>query len=268
VRGFTQDDAHIFCTPDQVLAEVGDLLDFCFDILKDFGFEHFELILSVRDPEKSEKYAGTPEDWEMAQNVLAKVLEDRGIPFHTEVGEAVFYGPKIDIKLKDSLGRRWQATTIQFDFTLPQRLDVTYIGEDGGEHQVVMIHRALFGSFERFMGVLIEHYAGAFPLWQAPLQAVVLPIADAHHDYTQQVLARLKESGIRAEADLRNEKIGYKIREHQLQKIPFMLVCGSKEVESGTVAVRNRFEGDLGPSSLDDFIAKVKDIVETKAVRP
>lgn len=268
VRGFTQDDAHHFCTPDQVISEVNDNLDLCFGIYKDFGFEEIEINLSVRDPENKEKYLGSDEDWEMAERALTKALSDKGVPFKRDEGEAVFYGPKIDIKLKDTLGRGWQATTIQFDFNLPQRLDVNYIAEDGKEHKVVMIHRALFGSMERFLGILIEHYGGNFPLWLAPIQAVVLPITDAQQEYAYSVKDKLKAAGIRVDVDARNEKIGYKIREHQLQKVPFMLVCGAREQEGGTIAVRNRFEGDQGTSSLDEFIDKVKNLVESKAMRP
>ena len=268
VRGFTQDDAHIFCTPEQIQDEVKDLLDFSIDIFRVFGFEDYEMVLSVHDPDKPEKYAGDADGWKLAENSLAEALETSGMPFTHEVGEAVFYGPKIDIKLKDSIGRKWQATTIQFDFNLPERLDVNYIGEDGAEHRVLMVHRALFGSLERFMGVLIEHYAGAFPVWLAPVQAVVLPITDNQHAYAREVLEKLHSAGIRAEVDFRSEKIGYKIREHQLQKVPYMLVCGAREVEGGTVAVRNRFDGDLGAKELDDFIQGIQDLIESKAVRP
>ena len=268
VRGFTQDDAHHFCTADQMIDEVQDLVKICFDIYKDFGFESFEVNLSVRDPENTEKYLGTDEDWEMAENALGNALDGMGVPYKRDEGEAVFYGPKIDIKLTDSIGRGWQATTIQFDFNLPQRLDINYIGPDGKEHKVFMVHRALFGSLERFLGIMIEHYAGNFPLWLAPTHAVILPITDAHKEYAEQVCEKLKAAGLRAEVDSRNEKIGFKIREHQLQKIPYQLVCGAKEIEDGTVSVRNRYDGDLGASKIDDFIEVVKKHIESKAVKP
>jgi len=268
VRGFTQDDAHIFCTPEQIGGEVEELVRFSFDIFRDFGFEDHEVILSLRDPGNPDKYAGDDEGWELAENSLGRALERLGVPFTREVGEAVFYGPKIDIKLRDAIGRGWQATTIQFDFNLPQRFGVGYIGEDGAEHRALMVHRALFGSLERFMGVLIEHYAGALPLWLAPVQAVVLPIADAHHGYAREAAVGLRRAGLRVEVDERSEKIGYKIREHQLQKVPYMLVCGGREAESGTVSVRSRFEGDRGPMGLEEFIATARELVESKAVRP
>lgn len=268
VRGFTQDDAHIFCTPDQIRDELERNLEFCFDIYRDFGFEDFVVNLSVRDPEKKGDFAGSDEDWQMAEDVLKSVLAKKGVPYVYDVGGAVFYGPKIDIKLKDTIGREWQATTIQFDFNLPRRLDVNYIAEDGKEHKVLMVHRALFGSMERFFGILIEHYGGHFPLWMAPVQAVLLPITDDHHAYATEVRDKLRAAGLRAEVDLRNEKIGYKIREHQLQKVPFMLVCGAKEVADGTVSVRNRFEGDQGASDLESFIGRVRAAVAEKALRP
>lgn len=268
VRGFTQDDAHHFCTQEQVPGEVELLLDFCFEVYEEFGFKDYEVNLSVRDPRNTEKYLGSDADWEMAEGVLASVLEKKNIPYKRDEGEAVFYGPKIDIKLKDTLGRDWQATTIQFDFNLPDRLDINYVGEDGKDHRVVMIHRALFGSVERFFGILLEQYAGHFPMWLAPVQVVVISITEAHEEYARNVHKKLKEEGLRANLDLRNQKIGYKIREHQMQKVPYMLICGAKEMESDTVAVRNRVEGDLGAESLDSFIARAKELVETKAVSP
>lgn len=268
VRGFTQDDAHHFCTPEQAIEEVDACIDFFQKIYADFGFEDYEVNLSVRDPENKEKYLGSDDDWELAENALKGALERRGIPYKRDEGEAVFYGPKIDVKAKDTIGRGWQLTTIQFDFNLPERLDVNYIAEDGKEHRVVMIHRALFGSFERFFGVLIEHYAGNFPMWLAPVQAVILPITDAHLDYCYEVQKKLKAAGLRVKVDSRSEKVGYKIREHQLQKVPFMLVCGAKEMEDGTIAVRNRYDGDLGAKSVDEFISWTKELIESKAVRP
>ena len=268
VRGFTQDDAHIFCTPEQIVEEVKKLVQFSFDIYKDFGFEEYFVVLSARDPENAEKYAGEAEGWDLAESSLAGALDEMGVPYEREEGEAVFYGPKIDIKLKDVLGREWQATTIQFDFNLPERLDITYIGEDGAEHQVLMVHRALFGSLERFIGILIEHHGGAFPLWIAPMQAVVLPITDAHVEYAKKVVENLHAEGFRVKGDYRNEKIGYKIREHQLQKVPYMLVCGQREIEEGTVSVRNRYEGDLGAMSLAKLVETLRELEASKAVRP
>jgi threonyl-tRNA synthetase len=214
VRGFTQDDAQIFCQPEQVLSEVVQTLDLADHILKSFGFERFQVELSAWDPAHPESYAGKPEDWEAAESTLVHALEQKGWPYTRHQGEASFYGPKIDIKLIDALGRPWQLSTFQFDFNLPARFNVTYAGSDSREHQVIMIHRALLGSLERFMGVLVEHFAGAFPVWLAPTQAVILPISDRHHDYARQVEKHLKDASIRVESDLRNEKVGYKIREH------------------------------------------------------
>jgi len=268
VRGFTQDDAHIFCEPAQVLSEVMQTLEVGEFILKTFGFERFLVELSVRDAAHPEAYAGKPEDWEMAQGVLEKALNEKGWPFTRHEGEASFYGPKIDIKLIDALGRPWQLSTFQFDFNLPVRFNVTYTAPDSKEHYVMMIHRALLGSMERFMGVLIEQYGGAFPVWLAPRQAVLVPISDRHHPYAMEVEKSLKDAGLRVESDLRSEKVGYKIREHQLQKVPFMLVVGDQEVANRTVAVRNRLEGDKGSMTLDAFIQIVKDLITSRAVRP
>jgi threonyl-tRNA synthetase len=268
VRGFTQDDAHIFCQPDQVLSEVINTLDLAEHILNSFGFDRFQVELSVRDAAHPENYAGRPEDWEMSESTLVDALERKGWPYTRHEGEASFYGPKIDVKLIDALGRPWQLSTFQFDFNLPVRFDVTYTGTDSKEHHVMMIHRALLGSMERFMGVLVEHYAGAFPVWLAPRQAVVLPISDRHHEYAQRVERSLKLEGLRVESDLRSEKVGYKIREHQLQKVPYMLICGDQEVSNQTVSVRNRYEGDQGGMAIGSFAALVKDLNDRRAVRP
>jgi threonyl-tRNA synthetase len=268
VRGFTQDDAHIFCQPDQVLSEVISTLDLAEHILNTFGFDRFEVELSVRDAAHPENYAGAPEDWDMAESTLVEALERKGWTYTRHEGEASFYGPKIDIKLIDALGRSWQLSTFQFDFNLPVRFNITYTGADSKEHHVMMIHRALLGSMERFMGVLVEHYAGAFPVWLAPRQAVVLPISDRHHEYARGIERDLKLQGLRVESDLRSEKVGYKIREHQLQKVPFMLVCGDQEVSNQTVSVRNRYQGDQGAMSTESFAALVKDLNERRAVRP
>ena len=268
VRGFTQDDAHIFCTREQVYGEISDLMDLVLFIMKSFGFDQYKVELSVRDESKKEEYAGTEEDWRMAEEALTQSLRARGIGWTRMEGEAVFYGPKIDVKLIDAIGRPWQLSTVQFDFTLPKRFNLTYVASDGLAHQPVMLHRALLGSVERFLGVLIEHYAGAFPIWLAPVQAVVIPISERHHEYARKIMSRLADASLRAEIDDRNEKIGYKIREAQTQKIPYMLVVGDKEMQSGEVSIRNRFLGDEGAHSLDGFLEKIQGFVNTRAVRP
>jgi threonyl-tRNA synthetase len=268
VRGFTQDDAHIFCTREQVYDEISSCMDLVLFIMNSFGFDQYKVELSVRDESKKSEYAGTEEDWQMAEEALTRSLGARGIAWTRMEGEAVFYGPKIDVKLIDAIGRPWQLSTVQFDFTLPKRFNLSYIASDGREHQPVMVHRALLGSIERFLGVLIEHYAGAFPIWLAPVQAMVIPIAERHHEYAQKVLSRLAEAGMRAEIDDRNEKMGYKIRSAQTQKIPYMLVIGDKEAQSGEVSVRNRFSGDEGAQSLEGFLEKVRGFVTSRAVRP
>jgi len=268
VRGFTQDDAHIFCTPEQVNREISDLMDLVLFIMGSFGFDQYKVELSVRDESNKKEYAGTEEDWRMAEEALTQALQARGIGWTRMEGEAVFYGPKIDVKLIDAIGRPWQLSTVQFDFTLPKRFDLTYIGSDGQAHQPVMLHRALLGSVERFLGVLIEHYAGAFPIWLAPVQAVVIPIAERHHEFARQVMGRLAQASIRVEIDDRNEKMGYKIRAAQTQKIPYMLVVGDKEAQSGEVSVRNRFQGDEGAQSLESFLTKIEGFVQSRSVRP
>lgn len=268
VRGFTQDDAHIFCRPDQVFEEVVSTLELAERLLRSFGFDQFKVTLSVWDPEKKEKYSGNPEDWEMAESVLVDVLEQKGWDYDREEGEAAFYGPKIDIKLIDALGRSWQLSTFQFDFNLPSKFDVNFIGSDSKPHNVVMVHRALLGSLERFVGILTEHFGGAFPVWLAPIQAMVIPVSEKHTEYAIQLESRLKNSGFRAKADLRNEKMGYKIRDGQLRKIPFMLIVGDREVEEGNLSVRNRFEGDKGSLSVSDFEKYLRELIESKAVRP
>jgi threonyl-tRNA synthetase len=242
VRGFTQDDAHIFCRHDQLEAEVVRVLDFVTHILRTFGFAEYDIYLST----KPESASGTDEQWHVATDALRKALETRGLAYQVDPGEGVFYGPKIDIKIKDSLDRAWQCSTIQVDFHNPNRFALEYIAEDGKAHQPVMIHRALLGSLERFFGVLIEHYVGAFPLWLAPVQCVVIPVAERHRDYGVEVTAALRAVGVRTELDDRSEKMGYKIREAQLHKTPFMVVVGDREVEGRSVAVRHRKLGDLG----------------------
>ena len=235
VRQFTQDDAHILCTAGQLNDEIKSIIDFVEEVMGIFGFD-FEMEISTR-PEKS---IGTDEDWERATGALVKALEDKGFQYHLCEGEGAFYGPKIDVKLKDALERRWQCATIQCDFTLPERFDLTYIGADGGRHRPVMVHRVILGAIERFLGVLIEHYAGAFPIWLAPVQAMIVTVTDSQLDFAQAVCAELRGRGVRAEVDMRSEKLGYKIREAQMQKVPYMLVVGDKEVEKGAIAPRKR----------------------------
>ena len=258
VRGFTQDDGHIFCTPEQLEDEILGVIDLTLYILRTMGFHEYKVVLSTRDPEHPEKYMGTDEEWRRAQEALAKALEKRGIPYEEAPGEAVFYGPKIDIKLVDAIGRTWQCTTIQIDFNLPRRFNVTYVGPDGKEHYVIMIHRALLGSLERFIGVLIEHYAGDFPLWLAPVQVRVMPISDKQLDYARKVYQELKDAGLRVELDDRSYTISYKVREAEEEKIPYMAIVGRREEETGTVSVRRRRVGDLGQMPLKDFIEKLK----------
>ncbi|MBI1354388.1 MAG: threonine--tRNA ligase [Acidobacteria bacterium] len=265
VRGFTQDDAHIFCTPEQVTQEVIGCVDFALDVLKTFGFNEYEVELSTWDGGASGKYAGDPEEWALAEKGLQDALAERGIQAKVMPDEAAFYGPKIDVKMVDAIGRSWQLSTVQFDFNLPRRFELEYVAEDGAKHRPYMVHRALLGSVERFMGVLIEHYAGAFPVWLAPVQVKILPITDNQMEYARGVLKRLEQAGIRAELDERNEKIGFKIREAQMQKVPYMLVIGQKEVEAGQVAVRDRKKGDQGATELEPFIAQVRQQIETRA---
>ena len=265
VRGFTQDDAHIFCTPEQIEDEIAGCVDFALALLRTYGFEKYEIDLSARDPARMDKYAGRVEDWEHAEGALRNTLERMKIPYKYIPGEAVFYGPKIDVKLIDAIGRPWQLSTVQFDFNLPERFDMHYIAADGVAHRPVMVHRALYGSVERFFGILIEHYAGAFPLWLAPVQTIVLPVSEKVADYAGQVAAQLRAAGFRVELDTRNEKLQAKIRDAQLQKIPFMLVCGKKEEAAGTVSVRSRSRGDLGPRPLADFQAELTRLAETRA---
>lgn len=261
VRGFTQDDAHLFCRPDQMPEEIDRVLQFSLNVLRAFGFKDFQAYLSTRNPEKA---AGEPEQWVAPTEALRQALERAEIPFQVDEGEATFYGPKIDIKVKDALEREWQLSTIQFDFTLPERFDLTYIGDDGQEHRPYMIHRALLGSMERFIGVLIEHFAGAFPVWLSPVQAVVIPIADRHLPYARQVADRLEEAGMRVEVDDRGERMNAKIRDAQNQKIPYMLVVGDREVEQSTVSVRLRTEENLGAMSWSAFLERASEDIEAR----
>ncbi len=266
VRGFTQDDAHIFCTPGQIEDEVLACIEFAQSVLNTFGFEEFKVELSTWDPNDRKSFVGSDENWELAVNSLTNVLNRKGIPFKTIPGEAAFYGPKIDIKLVDVLGRMWQLSTVQFDFNLPARFELEYKGEDGELHQPVMVHRALFGSVERFFGVLIEHYAGAFPLWLAPVQIGLVPISEKHLEYAQTVKAKLEAAGLRVELDARNEKMNAKIREFTLQKVPFVLIMGDKEAAGDAVSVRTRGKGDEGSVSLDEFMVRTAKLLESKTV--
>ena len=261
VRGFTQDDAHIFCTPEQIEDEILRVLDFSLDLLRGFGFEEFKVALSVRDPKRPEKYAGGDTMWEQAEMSLVKALEARNLPYERMEGEAVFYGPKIDIHIKDALGRTWQLTTIQFDFNLPERFDMAYIGEDGKEHRPYMVHRALLGSLERFFGVLVEHYAGAFPVWLSPVQVVLIPIADRHVEYARSVAGQLQAAGLRVEVDDSGERMQAKIRDAQMQKVPYMLVVGDREMGAGQVNLRMRDGNVPGAMPVDDFLALAQESV-------
>ena len=265
VRGFTQDDAHIFCTPDQIEDEVVNCLQFAVDTLKTFGFDKYEAELSTWDGGASGKYDGTPEQWELAENALAKATSRLGLKVKVMKDEAAFYGPKIDMKLVDAIGRLWQLSTVQFDFTLPRRFNLEYIGEDGKAHQPLMCHRALYGSIERFFGILVEHYAGAFPVWLAPIQVIVLPITDRQAEYAKQIHDTLKAAGIRVTVDDRKEKVNLKIRDAQLQKIPYMLGVGDREAENGTVSVRNRKHADQGVKPLADFLTELQQLIDSKA---
>ena len=262
VRCFTQDDAHIFMTPEQIKDEIKGVAGLIDEVYSLFGFK-YHVELSTR-PEDS---MGSDEDWEMATDALRSALDELQLPYVVNEGDGAFYGPKIDFHLVDCIGRTWQCGTIQLDFQLPQRFELEYVGADGEKHRPIMIHRVVFGSIERFIGILIEHFAGAFPTWLAPVQVKVLPISDKYMDYAQNVLNKLTEAGIRAEVDTRAEKIGYKIREAQTAKIPYMLVVGQKEEEENTVSVRSRAAGDEGARSLDTFIADILKEIETKENR-
>lgn len=266
VRGFTVDDAHLFCTPEQVRKEIDDCVDFAYQVLRTFGFHNIKFELSVKGNDTSKQWLGTQQEWEGAEAELARGLDARGIKYERIEGEAAFYGPKIDFKIEDAIGRLWQLGTVQWDFNLPKRFELEYIGEDNKPHQPVMVHRALFGSIERFFGVLIEHYAGAFPMWLAPVQVAVLPITDRINDYAERVAAKLRAAGLRVEANLKSEKVGAKIRDAQLQKVPFMLVLGDREMEQENVAVRERVQGDIGVMSLEEFANKARQLVQSRAL--
>src|SRR5881398_2806419 len=265
VRGFTQDDAHIFCTPDQIENEIADCVEFARDVLHDFGFDKFVTELSTWNPEDKKNFVGSEDQWNSATASLEKVMKRLQIEYKTIPGEAAFYGPKIDIKLVDAIGRLWQLSTVQFDFNLPARFGLEYVAEDGTRKQPVMVHRALYGSVERFFGVLIEHYAGAFPVWLSPVQVVMIPIAERHVEYANKVAAQLRESNVRVEVDARNEKMNAKIREHAMQKVPFMLVVGDKEAEAGKVNVRTRGKEKTEDMAAEEFGEKIKRAIAEKS---
>ncbi len=265
VRGFTQDDAHIFCTPEQIEDEVVNCLQFAVDTLTTYGFTQYEAELSTWDGGASGKYDGSPDQWKLGENALRRATERVNMKVKIVPDEAAFYGPKIDVKLVDAIGRPWQLSTVQFDFTLPRRFELEYIGEDGKAHQPLMVHRALYGSIERFFGILIEHYAGAFPVWLSPIQAIVLPITDRQTEYARAIRKQLDDAGIRATVDDRSEKVNLKIRDAQMQKIPYMLVVGDREQENGCVAVRQRKHGDQGVKPLAECIASIRALIESKA---
>jgi threonyl-tRNA synthetase len=255
VRGFTQDDAHIFCREDQIEDEILSVLDFTLFILKTFGFSEYDVYLSTRP----EKYVGSPENWERSTEALKKALEEKGLKYSIDPGEGVFYGPKIDIKVKDSLKRSWQCSTIQVDFNNPERFDISYRGTDGREHRPIMIHRALMGSLERFFGILIEHYAGLFPVWLSPVQVAILPIAERHSEYASKIAGRLRSSGIRTEVNLDNEKIGHKIRGATIRKIPYLVIIGDREVDQGMVSVRKQSGADIGSLTIENLLGLLQE---------
>src|SRR5580765_2118999 len=265
VRGFTQDDAHIFCTSDQIESEIAGCLDFALDVLKDFGFDKFQTELSTWNPDDRKNFVGSDEQWNHATQSLEKVLKEQGIEYKTIPGEAAFYGPKIDIKLVDAIGRLWQLSTVQFDFNLQARFELEYVAENGSRKQPLMVHRALYGSIERFFGVLIEHYAGAFPVWLSPVQAVMIPISERHAEYANKVAAQLTAIGVRVEVDARNEKMNAKIREHAMQKVPFLFVVGDIEADAGKVNVRTRGKEKTEDMPATDFVEKIKKLIAEKS---
>ncbi|MBU1007037.1 MAG: threonine--tRNA ligase [Candidatus Omnitrophica bacterium] len=260
VRGFTQDDAHIFCLPEQAEKEIIGVIDFVFDTMKVFGFNEYQIDLSTRPP----KYIGSLDMWEQATKALKNALDAKGTAYEVNEGEGAFYGPKIDIMIKDALGRSWQCATVQCDFALPERFDLTYVSKEGKKERPVVLHRVILGSMERFIGTLIEHYAGAFPVWLSPVQAVVVPITDRSHDYADSILEKLQGENIRTEADKRNEKLQYKIREAQMNKIPYMLIVGDKEQASGKVSLRARKEGDLGAVDIEEFLDRIRGDIKNR----
>jgi threonyl-tRNA synthetase len=265
VRGFTQDDAHIFCTPQQLHSELIETIDLTYYILTSFGFKDFEISLSIRETESKEKYLGGDKEWSLAEKALEAALQEKKLSYTRYPGEAVFYGPKIDILVKDAIGRKWQLTTIQVDFNFPEKFDLTYVDNKGKKKQPIMLHRALLGSLERFIGVLIEHYGGAFPLWLAPEQIWVIPVGSRHREYARKIGEMLKEKGIRAEAQDEAETVSKKIREGEVQKIPYMLVVGDKEIKEKSVRIRQRGKGDIGIMKIEEFIKKAAKEMEEKS---
>jgi threonyl-tRNA synthetase len=266
VRSLTQDDAHVFLRPDQIQEEFNRAIDLTLEVFKTYGLTDYWISLSLRDPNKKEEYAGSDEIWERAESTLRQAVENKGIKYTEMIGEAAFYGPKTDFMVKDALGRDWQCSTVQIDFVQPENFELEYIGEDGHAHRPVIIHRAVTGSTERFMAMLIEHFAGAFPVWLAPVQAIVIPIADRHNEYAETVLASLKAAGIRAEVDVRGERMNAKVRDAQMQKIPYMLVVGDKEASANAVAVRLRTNQNLGAQPLAEFIEHISKIIKSKSL--
>jgi threonyl-tRNA synthetase len=266
VRSLTQDDAHVFLRPDQIQEEFNRAIDLTLEVFKTYGLTDYWISLSLRDPNKQEEYTGSSEIWDRAERALREAVENKGIKYTEMIGEAAFYGPKTDFMVKDALGRDWQCATVQLDFIQPENFELEYIGEDGQAHRPVIIHRAVTGSTERFMALLIEHFAGAFPVWLAPVQAMVIPIADRHNEYAAKVLAELKAAGIRAEVDTRSERMNAKVRDAQLQKIPYMLVVGDKEAAAEAVAVRLRTNENLGAQPLASFIEHISEIVKSKSL--
>ena len=258
VRSFTQDDAHIFCRPDQVKDEFIRVMEIIEIIFKALKFENFEAQISLRDPSNTEKYVGTDENWERAESAIVEACKEKGLPAVVEYGEAAFYGPKLDFMVKDALGRRWQLGTIQVDYNLPERFDLSYIGSDNEKHRPVMVHRAPFGSMERFVAVLLEHCAGDFPLWLTPDQVMILPVSEKYHEYAERLNEMLKRNEIRTLIDMRSEKIGRKIRDAEMKKVPYMLIVGEKEMNETSVSVRKHGQGDLGSMSVDEFIAMIE----------
>jgi threonyl-tRNA synthetase len=258
VRGFTQDDAHIFCTQDQVKEEVGKVIDLVLYIFKTLDFQNFVVQVSLRDPQKPEKYIGEQDNWDKAERAIQEVAEEKGLETIVELGEAAFYGPKLDFMVRDAIGRRWQLGTVQIDYNLPDRFELEYTGADNGKHRPVMIHRAPFGSMERFVAILIEHCAGKFPLWLTPEQARILPISDRFNEYAEKLSKVLENGDIRALVDARSEKVGKKIREAELDKVPYMLIVGENEASEGTVSVRKQGEGDLGSVSIEAFAERIQ----------
>ncbi|MBP7504601.1 MAG: threonine--tRNA ligase, partial [Prolixibacteraceae bacterium] len=262
VRGFTQDDAHIYCRPDQLKEEFKKVIDIVFIIFRALDFKDYTAQISLRDPGKPEKYIGSAENWDKAERAIVEACEEKGLQTRTELGEAAFYGPKLDFMIKDALGRNWQLGTIQVDYNLPERFQLEYIGSDDKRHRPVMIHRAPFGSMERFVAVLIEHTAGKFPLWLTPEQVVVLPISEKFNDYARKVSDELNFSDIRTVVDDRNEKIGRKIRDNELKRVPYLLVVGEKEEETGSVAVRRQGEGDKGTMTVGEFAGFIREEIK------